>query len=154
MAKISPSILSLEFFCKNSIYLRVRFRERFVNPQLLKQLAVYKIKELLILHGADVNHINGYGYYNSSIWLAKIANAYEAGKVLIKHGARFDIFDEIDNCYVTSDGTEHYENLDFLLKCGANPNQGTKDNIFSPLMYAVSKNNISAARLLLKYGQM
>ena len=45
MAKISPSILSLEFFCKNSIYLRVRLRERFVNPQLLKQLAVYKIKE-------------------------------------------------------------------------------------------------------------
>ena len=45
MAKISPSILSLEFFCKNSIYLHVRLRERFVNPQLLKQLAVYKIKE-------------------------------------------------------------------------------------------------------------
>ena len=45
MAKISPSILSLEFFCKNSIYLRVRLRECFVNPQLLKQLAVYKIKE-------------------------------------------------------------------------------------------------------------
>lgn len=108
--------------------------------------------ELLLLHGADVNHINGYGYYNSSIWLSKIANAYEAGRILIKHGARFDIFDEIDNCYVTPDGTEHYENLDFLLKCGANPNQGTKNNIFSPLMYAVSKNNISAARLLLKYG--
>ena len=32
-------------FCKNSIYLHVRLRERFVNPQLLKQLAVYKIKE-------------------------------------------------------------------------------------------------------------
>ena len=45
MAKISPSILSLEFFCKNSFYLRVRLHERFVNPQLLKQLAVYKIKE-------------------------------------------------------------------------------------------------------------
>ena len=45
MAKISPSILSLEFFRKNYIYLRVRLRERFVNPQLLKQLAVYKIKE-------------------------------------------------------------------------------------------------------------
>ena len=45
MAKISPSILSLEFFCKNSIYLHVRLHERFVNPQLLKQLAVYKIKE-------------------------------------------------------------------------------------------------------------
>ena len=29
MAKISPSFLSLEFFCKNSIYLRVRLRERF-----------------------------------------------------------------------------------------------------------------------------
>ena len=34
-------------FYKNSIYLRVRLRERFVNPQLLKQLAVYKIKERL-----------------------------------------------------------------------------------------------------------
>ena len=45
MAKISPSILSLEFFCKNSIYLGVRLHERFVNPQLLKQLAVYKIKD-------------------------------------------------------------------------------------------------------------
>ena len=46
MAKISPSISSPEFFYKNSIYLRVRLRERFVNPQLLKQLAVYKIKDL------------------------------------------------------------------------------------------------------------
>ena len=34
-------------FSQNSIYLRVRLRERFVNPQLLKQLAVYKIKEEL-----------------------------------------------------------------------------------------------------------
>ena len=98
--------------------------ERFVNPQLLKQLAVYKIKELLILHGADVNHINGYGYYNSSIWLAKIANAYEAGKVLIKHGVKFDIFDEIDNCYVTPDGTEHYENLDFLFEMRSKSKSG------------------------------
>ena len=32
-------------FSQNSIYLRVRLRERFVNPQLLIQLAVYKIKE-------------------------------------------------------------------------------------------------------------
>ena len=48
MAEISPSILSPEFFCKNSIYLHVRSRERFVNPQLLKQLAVYKIKGLLL----------------------------------------------------------------------------------------------------------
>ncbi len=31
-------------FSQNSVYLRVRSRERFVNPQLLKQLAVYKIK--------------------------------------------------------------------------------------------------------------
>ena len=45
MAKISPFILSLEFFLENSIYLCVRLRERFVNLQLLKQLAVYKIKE-------------------------------------------------------------------------------------------------------------
>ena len=34
-------------FSQNSVYLRVRSRERFVNPQLLKQLAVYKIKERL-----------------------------------------------------------------------------------------------------------
>ena len=33
-------------FSQNSVYLHVRLRERFVNPQLLKQLAVYKIKEL------------------------------------------------------------------------------------------------------------
>ena len=32
-------------FSQNSFFLRVRLRERFVNPQLLKQLAVYKIKE-------------------------------------------------------------------------------------------------------------
>ena len=48
MAKISPSILSLEFFsAKNSIYLRVRSRERFVNPRILKNPPVYKIKECL-----------------------------------------------------------------------------------------------------------
>ena len=45
MAKISPSILSLEFFYKNSIYLRVRSRERFVNPRILKNPPVYKIRE-------------------------------------------------------------------------------------------------------------
>ena len=32
-------------FSQNSVYLHVRLRERFVIPQLLKQLAVYKIKE-------------------------------------------------------------------------------------------------------------
>ena len=32
-------------FSQNSFYLRVRLRERFVNPPLLKQLAVYKITE-------------------------------------------------------------------------------------------------------------
>ena len=32
-------------FSQNSVYSHVRLRERFVNPQLLKQLAVYKIKE-------------------------------------------------------------------------------------------------------------
>lgn len=32
-------------FSQNSVYLHVRLRERFLNPQLLKQLAVYKIKE-------------------------------------------------------------------------------------------------------------
>ena len=32
-------------FLQKLFYLRVRLRERFVNPQLLKQLAVYKIKE-------------------------------------------------------------------------------------------------------------
>ena len=32
-------------FSQNSIYLRVRLRERFVNLQLLIQLAVYKIKD-------------------------------------------------------------------------------------------------------------
>ena len=47
MAEIAPSILSPEFFYKNSIYLRVRLRERFVNPQLLKQLAVYIINRRL-----------------------------------------------------------------------------------------------------------
>ena len=36
-------------FSQNSVYLHVRLRERFVNPQLLKQLAVYKIKELILL---------------------------------------------------------------------------------------------------------
>ena len=35
----------MSFLQKNSIYLRVRLRERFVNPQLLKQLAFYKIKD-------------------------------------------------------------------------------------------------------------
>ena len=37
----------------NSSYLRVRLSERFVNPQLLKQLAVYKIKE-----GLNIDDLN------------------------------------------------------------------------------------------------
>ena len=44
-------------FSQNSVYLRVRLRERFVNPQLLKQLAVYKIKEQIINNAHSVyNH--------------------------------------------------------------------------------------------------
>ena len=37
-------------FSQNSIYLRVRLRERFVNPQLLKQLAVYKFKGRIVIY--------------------------------------------------------------------------------------------------------
>ena len=47
-------MLSLGFFCKNSFYLRVRLRERFVNPQLLKQLAVYKIKERILIQETKI----------------------------------------------------------------------------------------------------
>lgn len=152
-AVFSENIEKVSSLLKQNINVNICERYKLGHPL---DVAITKnnssLCELLILHGADVNHINGYGYYNSSIWLAKIEKAYEVGKVLIKHGARFDIFDEIDNCYVSPDGIEYYENLDFLLKCGANPNQGTKNNLFSPLMYAVYKNNIPAARLLLKYG--
>ena len=41
-------------FSQNSVYLHVRLRERFVNPQLLKQLAVYKIKERILIQETKV----------------------------------------------------------------------------------------------------
>ena len=48
MAKISPSILSLEFFFVKTLFIYVfACANVFVNPQLLKQLAVYKINERL-----------------------------------------------------------------------------------------------------------
>ena len=68
MALISPSILSLEFFYKNSIYLRVRLRERFVTPQLLKQLAVYKIKEQLIKYAPLISDNKRVLLYNGWDW--------------------------------------------------------------------------------------
>ena len=33
------------FFCKNSVYLCVRLRERIAHPRLLKQPAVFNFKE-------------------------------------------------------------------------------------------------------------
>ena len=36
---------NLSFFAKNSVYLHVRLRERFINPRILKNPPVYKIKE-------------------------------------------------------------------------------------------------------------
>ena len=36
------------FFAKTLFIYMFDLRERFVNPQLLKQLAVYKIKELVV----------------------------------------------------------------------------------------------------------
>ena len=36
-----------DLFAKNSVYLRVRLRERFINPRVLKNPPVYKIKERL-----------------------------------------------------------------------------------------------------------
>ena len=36
-------------FSQNSVYLRVRLRERFVNPRILKNPPVYKTKEGFIV---------------------------------------------------------------------------------------------------------
>ena len=44
MSKISPSILSLEFFTK-TLFIYMFARERFVNPRILKNPPVYKINE-------------------------------------------------------------------------------------------------------------
>ena len=44
--------------------------------------------ELLLQHGVDVNHINGYGPSNSSIRLARKDGFFEVEKVLLKYGAK------------------------------------------------------------------
>ena len=67
-------------FSQNSIYLRVRLRERFVNPQLLKQLAVYKIKEevfwleitLVLYNSEDVSSKASRNVLSEKIWLIRI----------------------------------------------------------------------------------
>ena len=80
--------------------------------------------------------------------LARAANALEAGKILVKHGAKYDLF-----ACITANSEEYYiEKLEFLLKCGANPNEGLKNDFFTPLMWAVNMNNIPAAKVLIKYG--
>jgi len=42
--------------------------------------------------------------------------------------------------------------LELLLNCGVNPNEGLHNDLFTPLMYAVSQNNINAAKILLEHG--
>jgi ankyrin repeat protein len=104
------------------------------------------ICELLIQNGLDVNYINGYGPKYSSIFLAADAGALDAGKVLLSHGANYNLFELIDY------GPDCFYHLDFLLKCGANPDRGIKDGIFSPLMWAIRCDNNPAAQTLIKYG--
>ena len=102
------------------------------------------ICEILLQHGADVNQINGYGPDHSSLHLAFDAKSIESGKVLLRYGANYNLFKIIDS----------YENdfLEFILKCGVNPNTGIYQDIFTPLMWAVMVDNLKAVELLIEYG--
>ncbi|WP_296326277.1 ankyrin repeat domain-containing protein [Treponema sp. UBA3813] len=115
------------------------------NPQMC---------EFLIRQGLDVNYTNGYGPDFSSLNLAKSEKALEAGKVLVKYGARYDLFNLIEAGTFSSEDCNrlYMEELEFLLQCGSDANKGLKNNLFTPLMWAVFNNNIQAAELLIKYG--
>ena len=77
-----------ELFWSASLILYVRFRERFANPQLLKQLAVCKIMESLILYIHEKGGNAGEGeHYKSSFQTLKfmglITNQILHGRTLV-----------------------------------------------------------------------
>lgn len=102
----------------------------------------YGLCELLLKNGADINHINGYGPELSSLNLALHCGFVDSARVLIKYGAKYDIFEMINN--------NNYM-LSIFLQAGGNPNKGFR-TIFNPLMYAAFLGNLHAARLLLEHG--
>lgn len=100
------------------------------------------ICELLLKNGADVNHINGYGPEMSSLNLALTNGYVETARVLLKYGAKYDIFSMIKN--------NNYH-LSIFLQAGGNPNKGIW-KIFDPLMYSVLLGNLHATKMLLEHG--
>ena len=102
------------------------------------------ICEILLQHGADVNQINGYGPDHSSLRLAFDVQNTEVGNVLLRYGASYNLFEILSN---RDDAF-----LEFILKCGVNPNTGIYQDLYTPLMWAVRLDNIKAVNLLIKYG--
>ena len=84
---------------------------------------------------------SGFLYY--AIYFSKTKTGLRCIKI-INIDYAYDIFKLIE--YKDSGS------LELLLKCGVNPNSGVKNYLLNPLMYAVTQNNLPAAKLLLEYG--
>lgn len=141
--KIGLRCLSL---IKNSVMENEKYMQKLNNSkfnQLIKAIYDENIEQLekLINEGADINFFEC-NTLITPLKCALIAKKSKACKLLINEGAEYDIFKIIKNP----------EQLEFILNCGVNPNIGVHKNLFNPLMYAVSQNNIKAAKILLDHG--
>lgn len=141
--KIGLRCLSL---IKNSVLDNKEYMQKLKDSkfsQLIKAIYDENIEQLqkLINEGADINFFEC-NTLITPLKCALIAKKSKACKLLISKGAEYDIFKIIENP----------EQLEFILNCGVNPNIGVYKNLLNPLMYAVSQNNINAAKILLEHG--
>ena len=67
----------------------------------------------------------------------------------MQNDVKKDIFEVISDTRIYE---KAYVYLEYLLQSGVNPNKGLIYDFLTPLMYAVTENNLHAAWLLLEYG--
>ena len=107
---------------------------------------------LLVLLEAGTDP-NIHGEHVPALHVAAANDNVEAAKILISHGAKFDVRDTVDNdtalIYGIRDGK--FRVAELLLKTGADPNL-TDRRGFAPLHIAVARNDAKLVQCLLDHG--
>ena len=106
-----------------------------------------EVMEVLLSHGADINICTEDILKTTCIYVACINNSLEMVKFLLDRGA-----DVTSLAFATAFNKRNIEVITLLLEHGADPDSVRIETPLSPLMSAVTANDIPLMTLLLKYG--
>ena len=106
-----------------------------------------EVMEVLLSHGADINVCTEDVLKTTCIYIACINNSLEMVKFLLDRGA-----DVTTLAFATAFNKRNIEVITLLLEHGADPDSVRIETPLSPLISAVTENDIPLMTLLLKYG--